>query len=219
MVQVPGLLTGTKAKVLDGGPMYLTAVTYYDAKGRVIQTVEDNYKLGTDRVTNILDFTGKVIRTKTKHIDRDITWKDKKYFSEVGRLIYNSSPTPTFRYSGANATEVLPSGQDGWIEVMVCDDKRGNWRIGFGASNSDDIDYAVSQNSSSLLAWTGSTSAPISGVTIKNGDFIKIRRIGNAIRIYKNNVEPHPRHRRKSIMSIQVRCWFVCSCMPIALLL
>ncbi|MFT3822668.1 MAG: DUF6443 domain-containing protein [Chitinophagaceae bacterium] len=63
---IAGLATGTKTRVIEdpgnlaaGG--WLTAVSFYDDKGRVIQVQSDNYKGGNDIITNRYDFTGKVV--------------------------------------------------------------------------------------------------------------------------------------------------------------
>jgi RHS repeat-associated protein len=66
-----GLVTGSKVKVLNGGPwggsQWLCSSTYYDERLRPIQTVSDNLKGKTDRTTFVLDFVGKVLKTKTVH--------------------------------------------------------------------------------------------------------------------------------------------------------
>lgn len=65
---VKTLVTVTKVRVLDDtGTTWLSAVNYYDDKGRVIQQVSDNIKGGKDWTTNIYDFPGKVLKTKTTH--------------------------------------------------------------------------------------------------------------------------------------------------------
>ncbi|HEU4555041.1 MAG TPA: DUF6443 domain-containing protein [Chitinophaga sp.] len=61
-----GRITGTKVRVL-GTNQWLTTTTYYDAKGRVIQTLADNIKGGTDITTNMYDFSGKLLSTYVHH--------------------------------------------------------------------------------------------------------------------------------------------------------
>ncbi|MBT1696050.1 RHS repeat-associated core domain-containing protein [Fulvivirgaceae bacterium PWU4] len=63
---VSGQVTGTKTKVL-GEATYLWAVSYYDDKYRIVQSVTSNAVGGYDRATSILDFTGKVVLSKTTH--------------------------------------------------------------------------------------------------------------------------------------------------------
>lgn len=57
-----GLVTGTKVKVLGSNPeKWLTTTTYYDDKGRVLQTLSSNNTGGTDVATNKYDFSGKLL--------------------------------------------------------------------------------------------------------------------------------------------------------------
>lgn len=64
--RVKGLVTGTKVKNLDDNS-WLWTVNYYDDKYRFIQSVSQNHRGGTDRITNVYDFVGKVLHTKTTH--------------------------------------------------------------------------------------------------------------------------------------------------------
>ncbi len=64
---VKGQVTATKAKILDGSWSY--AVTYYDERYRPIQVVSTNHLGGMDVSSNLYDFTGKVLKTKTVHND------------------------------------------------------------------------------------------------------------------------------------------------------
>ena len=64
---VTGLATGSKVRTLDTDK-WTTTETYYDEKGRVIQSASShNYLDYTDRMSSRLDFTGKVIKTHTTH--------------------------------------------------------------------------------------------------------------------------------------------------------
>jgi RHS repeat-associated protein len=63
-----GLPTWTKVKVLkDGAVQYLTTITLYDAKGRVLQVQAENFTGGIDVTTNQYDFSGKVLYSHTRH--------------------------------------------------------------------------------------------------------------------------------------------------------
>ncbi len=62
-----GLPTSSKVKVLDGTNTWLKSVIYYDDKYRTIQTKADNYKGAIDRTSNLYDFAGRVLQTKTYH--------------------------------------------------------------------------------------------------------------------------------------------------------
>src|SRR5690606_29173541 len=67
--RVKGQVTGTKSKVLDGDDAFLWIVNYYDDKYRLIQQTRKNHLGGLDRTTNVYDFVGKVVVTKTTHGD------------------------------------------------------------------------------------------------------------------------------------------------------
>ncbi|HEY0768885.1 MAG TPA: hypothetical protein VGD31_00940, partial [Sphingobacteriaceae bacterium] len=64
--RVIGQVTGVKTKILDS-TVYLATVNYYDDRGRVVQSVSTNHKGGVDRVTNVYDFSGKLLKTKLAH--------------------------------------------------------------------------------------------------------------------------------------------------------
>ncbi len=64
--QVKGMVTGTKVRVLDTDQFLLTT-TYYDAKGRPVQTLSDNIHSGFDIVTTLYDFAGKALSTYHHH--------------------------------------------------------------------------------------------------------------------------------------------------------
>lgn len=185
-----GLMTGTKTKVFDGGPTFLLSAVYYDEKSRLIQSVAENYKLGVDRITNVLDFTGKVVLSKNVHVEADITWRDKMTLAEVGRLLINNSPTPGWAYCGAVSSQVLAANTDGWIEAIVNEPSTA-WKIGFTSSNKVEIDYAAGVNSSgSLFTYRGTTSSTnlAAAKPIVKGDVIRIERVGSTISFFRNGV-------------------------------
>ncbi|HET8885644.1 MAG TPA: DUF6443 domain-containing protein [Salinimicrobium sp.] len=62
------LPTWNKVKVL-GTNHWITSVTYYDKKARMIQNISKNSYLGTKDVSRLnLDFSGKVLKTQTNHV-------------------------------------------------------------------------------------------------------------------------------------------------------
>ncbi|MDW7694030.1 DUF6443 domain-containing protein [Flammeovirgaceae bacterium SG7u.132] len=66
--RVKGLLTATEVRQLgEGDNGFLKTVTFYDRKGRVVQTQAENHKGGTDIVTNEIDFIGNVTKSHTRH--------------------------------------------------------------------------------------------------------------------------------------------------------
>ncbi len=61
-----GQATGSRTRIF-GTDQWLESVVFYDKHGRVIQTQGENHKGGTDIVTNVYDFSGKLIYTYTHH--------------------------------------------------------------------------------------------------------------------------------------------------------
>lgn len=61
-----GIVTGIKVRVLDTD-QWLTTTTYYNDKGRVIQTSSNNNAGGKDITTNLYDFSGKVLSSYLRH--------------------------------------------------------------------------------------------------------------------------------------------------------
>jgi hypothetical protein len=61
-----GKTTGIRVRVL-GTPDFITTSFYYDAKGRVIQTVSNNHRGGTDITTTLYSFTGKALCSQWVH--------------------------------------------------------------------------------------------------------------------------------------------------------
>ncbi|MBC9795835.1 DUF6443 domain-containing protein [Sinomicrobium weinanense] len=85
-----GLATVSKVRVL-GTDHWITSITGYDNKGRVIYTASKNpYLNTTDIVEYKLDFTGKVLESKTTHTkgsNEPIVTIDKFEYDHAGRLI------------------------------------------------------------------------------------------------------------------------------------
>ncbi|WP_425236796.1 DUF6443 domain-containing protein [Ulvibacterium sp.] len=87
-----GLPTVARVKVLDvpGPNVWINTQTYYDAKGRVIQTYSHNAYLETiDIVETQLDFIGKPIKVRTSHTRNGMTIVtiDNFSYDHNGRLL------------------------------------------------------------------------------------------------------------------------------------
>jgi RHS repeat-associated protein len=195
--RVKGQVTATKTKVLDGGttggPTWLKSINYYDDKYRVIQNISDNYKGGVDRITNIIDFVGKVLLTNTEHIIRDIAWQDISNLEFIGNKIL-SSPTKVNAWgnAGAASTEQLPAGQNGWIEFTVFQGW-GNIVLGLSDQNVDNnhntIDYGIYFGGGSVVRpYENGVAKSYPPYGIKAGDILKIERLGTQIRYYQNGI-------------------------------
>ncbi len=83
------LPTGTKVRVL-GTDDWITTVTYYDAKGRPIYIASENeYLHTTETIETELDFTGRVLQTKTSHTkgsNAAIVTLDTFKYDHMGRV-------------------------------------------------------------------------------------------------------------------------------------
>jgi len=81
-----GLLTGSKVKVLDGLNTWLTNISYYDEKGRPLQTQSKKYSSNNsiwDRLINKYDFEGKVIKAQRLH--NNIPILNRYIYDHAGR--------------------------------------------------------------------------------------------------------------------------------------
>lgn len=70
--RVRGLVTGTRVRVLEdpanlSAGRWLEGVSFYDDKVRVVQSHNENYEGGQEVVTNLYDFTGKVLSAYQIH--------------------------------------------------------------------------------------------------------------------------------------------------------
>lgn len=83
---VIGMATGGKVRNL-GTNNWLNHTIYYDNKYRVIQTTSQNHLNGLDRVSNLLDFSGKVIKSYSYHTGTsDISTTREFVYDHAGRL-------------------------------------------------------------------------------------------------------------------------------------
>ncbi len=193
--RLTGQVTGTKVKVLDGGVTgnytWLTTVNYYDNDYRVIQTVSDNYKAGTDLITNRYDFTGKVLKSKATHATYDVRWKDLVGVTLQGNRIYRSATSASWGTSGAASIEQLGASQNGWVEVNVTDNTSQRM-FGLSDSNPDaginNLDYAVYMDGSVLRVYKNGALAPsgnLAGATVK-GELLRWERNGTNLYLKRN---------------------------------
>ncbi len=106
--QTKSLATGSKINVL-GTNDWITTVTYYDQKSRPIYVASKNeYLSSSDVIENELDFTGKVLQTKTTHTkdsNAAIVTIDKFTYDHMGRVL-----TQTQIINGGNE-ELIASNQ------------------------------------------------------------------------------------------------------------
>ncbi|MFZ6014323.1 MAG: DUF6443 domain-containing protein, partial [Bacteroidota bacterium] len=187
-----GLATGSKVKVLDGGMrggyVWLKSINYYDDKYRVVQIIADNYKGGTDRVTNLLDFAGKVLQNKTTHLTQDITWKNVVNVSVVGSKLTNIAGSG-WGNAGAASQQVLNANTDGWIETTVPEITTARM---FGLTTNDAGQGYANINYGFLIAnplqvYELGSPKYTDPVAPKPGDKLRIARVGTQVKYYKND--------------------------------
>lgn len=99
-----GLLTGKLVRNMDTGVRYETAI-YYDAQGRVIQTMADHHvSTGTIRVSTKYDFENKPVETITQYGSTHTITRGMTY-NNAGQVIQTSHRI------GTGATVILASLQ------------------------------------------------------------------------------------------------------------
>ncbi|MFY0592017.1 DUF6443 domain-containing protein [Roseivirga sp.] len=90
-VDVTGMATGSKVKVLGTTDQWLTTVMFYDDRGRVIQSQSDNHVNGLDISTTQYDFSGKVLNTYTVHNNPNASANSQTSIAK--RFTYDASGT------------------------------------------------------------------------------------------------------------------------------
>jgi|GEM_PF-1019812 len=187
-------VTGAKVKVLDGGVAggytWLKTVNYYDDKYRMIQVVADNYKGGTDRVTNVVDFSGKVLKSLSTKTEMDLTWKDGIGVSIEGNKLIRVAAGSSWAASGAASVQQLSASQNGWIEFVTSETNLYRM-VGLSDVNTDanytTLDYAwFPTNNGTLQIYESGASRGSFGNYLP-GDVLKIERTGTTIKYYQNN--------------------------------
>jgi len=85
---VKGQVVGSQTKIL-GTTNWLKSAVYYDDRYRALQTLTTNHLGGTDRTTNVYDFSGRLLESKTTHSDgSNITEIAEEYtYDHASRLL------------------------------------------------------------------------------------------------------------------------------------
>jgi RHS repeat-associated protein len=187
---VTGQITGIKTKVLDGGVTggytWLKSVNYYDDKYRVIQVISDNYKGGTDRVSNLYDFPGKILKSKETHVEYDPAWQNMANIIRSGNKLI--ATTSTWGNAGAASFQTLAAGQNGWVECLASETTTGRI-FGLSDTNPDlgyaSIRYGFQQSPSGLYVIESGTQTLLSA-TFNPGEILTIERVGSVINYRRN---------------------------------
>jgi RHS repeat-associated protein len=186
--RVVGQVTGSKIKVLDGGTVggysWLKTITYYDDLYRNVQSIADNYKGGSDRVSSLYDFSGKVLKTKATHTESDVVWKDRVNVKLIGNQLISTTTS-----AGAASTEQLAAGQSGWLEVIYSEGNTTRF-IGLNDANPDvassNINYAFRFTATNTVNVYESNTLKATITGVNPGDVFRINRTGTAVTYTRN---------------------------------
>ncbi|MGH1338421.1 MAG: DUF6443 domain-containing protein, partial [Aureispira sp.] len=88
-----GQATGSKVRLLDASNRFLQQVTYYDERGRVIQTQGENHLNGKDISWSSYDFVGNLTKMKYQHtttqnhVTTEVVTEEFFQYDHTGRLL------------------------------------------------------------------------------------------------------------------------------------
>ena len=191
---VQGLRTGSKIKVLDGYPssqaQWLMSCFYYDDKYRLAQTVTDNYKGGWDRISTLYDFSGQIMKTKTTHINRAVTWISVVNVAIEGNRAVKKGNTADAWNASAMSWQTLGISKAGWIEITASEEDKDRM---FGLSKKDPKGNPAVVNHGLVMRSTGNVLEIVEdGVytavgTYHAGDVLRVERDRTQQIFYKKN--------------------------------
>jgi len=189
---VIGQVTGTKSKVIGVGNYIITA-NYYDDKYRVVQSVVNDMHGDLDRTTNVYDFVGKVLKSKSTRTEYSIQWTNVISPAVVNKLnnsLAKAGGSADGWNAGASSVQVLPAGQDGWVEVTASEVNK-NRMVGLASSDPDggftSINYALYMVYSSFNVQTYESGVKrYNGTGLNTGDVLRVERKGITV-TYRQN--------------------------------
>jgi RHS repeat-associated protein len=196
--RVKGLVTGTMTKILDAEPFgelqWLTTINYYDAKYRPVQSIANNYKGGFDIISNEIDFSGKTVKTRTNHTNKEVTWKDFVNTGVAGKKVVKVGGVDQEWDATCYSEEILPAGSSGWLEAAASEE----WTyraVGLASQNPNGnvgaLNYAFCFRASEpkLIIMEGPnfiTPTDPEDATFCSGDTLRIEKTDGQI-VYKKN--------------------------------
>jgi RHS repeat-associated protein len=133
-----GKTVGTKIKVLDATGLWLRAISYYDDKGRPIQSISEHHANGKERATTLLDFASRPLKTKRVTTKGSATNTVEETFS------YDHSGRLTLAYHSLNgATPVLMTSNEYNELGQLVDKKLHSTNSGGNFAQSIDYRYNI----------------------------------------------------------------------------
>ena len=146
-----GQVTGSRTKII-GSNIWLTTVTYYDDRYRVVHTMGENHKGGSDKMTNTYDFVGNLLTSTRVHSNSALTLTETYRYDHLDRLL-----AVTHRTNGGEAVTVAEYEYNALGEMI---EKNLHQRGSDPFAQSVDYRYNIrgwlqSINSSDLKSSTG----------------------------------------------------------------
>ncbi len=200
--RVIGQVTGTKTRIMEAIPYWSKSINYYDDKYRLVQSINEMHRNELQINTNLYDFVGKVLQSKTVTINRNPTWQNIVGASVTSTGLIKTAVT-AWGNSGASSLEILPAGVNGWVEVTMSETTFNRY-IGLSDSDPDQlqasIDFAIDQQQTNYyiredgnyIKTIYEPSNPSANANnVKIGDIMRIERQGGVIKYYWNGLLLH----------------------------
>ena len=128
---IRGYATGSKTKVLGQNKM-LNKVTYYDARYRPIQVIDESYLGGLILTTSQVDFAGKILKSQIFNSYFSLTTEEVYTYDHAQRLLKTTH--------GINGTTPVVLSQNEYNEVDQLTDKKLH-SVNNGSTFSQSVDY------------------------------------------------------------------------------
>lgn len=182
-----GQVTGRKVKMIGSYPYWIQTANYYDDHYRIVQTVSDHFDASLERITNVYDFAGRVISSKTTLENNNLTWRNQSKFNKQGEAIFKTAGVSSWD-GGASTMQQLPSNVDGWAEVTVGDGTVKAWGLSDDDTdlNPSSIDYNFLVQYTTLYIQENGVNKLTSATA--QGDKLRISRVGGIVKYFKNGV-------------------------------
>jgi RHS repeat-associated protein len=158
MTGVKGYATGSKTRVI-GTTRWLNNITYYDKKYRPVQVIAENYIGGRDRVTTLVDFTGRALKAQLYHTSSASTLTTVREFEydHASRLVN------LFQTTDGGARTLMASNKYNEIGQLI---EKNIHSVDNGISFLQSIDYRYN-----IRGWlTSINNSALSNDGITNND-------------------------------------------------
>ncbi len=161
----------------------------------MIQSASDNLKGSVDHITNVYDFTGKVLFGESSHGVSKITWQNVVGVKVDGDNLVKTS-SGSWGTSGASSVEKIPANTNGWIEATAGELVT---RRMFSLSPQDrdqnftSMKYALYLNAAVLTVYVNGSPVYTVPTGLATGDRLRIARENGYINFYQNGIKVYPK--------------------------